>query len=442
MKILHIETGKSLYGGALQVYYLLDGLRREGVSSVLLCDHSSEIRKSCESTGIPTHPIRVLGELDPTYPFQILRAIRNHRPDCVHIHSRRGADFWGGLAAKIAGIPCILSRRVDNPEPRWAARLKYSLFSRIITISDGIRQVLLREGIPSGKIRLARSAVDFASFPQPVSREVFLERFALPSHAIVIAVAAQLIPRKGHRFLLEALPPLMEEFPSLHTLILGKGASAKDLRNQVDSLGIGSRVHFSGFVSDLKTFLPHVDILAHPALMEGLGIALVEATWCRVPIVASAVGGIPEIVRPNENGLLVPPGDSQALLQAIRQLLRNPADRLRLGETGHRIAETEFAVHSISTRKAFLSDSGRRSIPVLRFPGNSATAPSSAANNSSAVPHSAPSHIPSLQSHSPSVKYRIRHRNTSCASIAPPFPNTSRTFSGSITHPLPSARFP
>ncbi|MFP4607880.1 MAG: glycosyltransferase, partial [Thiohalospira sp.] len=124
MRILHVETGRHLYGGAAQVLYLLEGLARSGCESHLACPADSAIVKAARDAGIPVHDTGRGGDLAPAMALRLRRLLGRLRPDLVHVHSRRGADPWGGLAARWAGVPAVLSRRVDNPEPRWWAARK------------------------------------------------------------------------------------------------------------------------------------------------------------------------------------------------------------------------------------------------------------------------------------------------------------------------------
>ena len=344
MKVLHIESGKNLYGGAQQVFFLLKNLPEYGVESVLMCDPRSAIRSACELEGIPTCPVPIAGDLDLSLPFKIRKLCKQIRPDVVHIHSRRGVDFWGGWVANRLGIPGILSRRVDNPEPRWIVKRKYAMYDRVVTISDGIRQVLLSEGLDENKITLVRSAVDFSSFPDPISRDVFLQRFGLSDDNLVIGCAAQLIERKGHRFLIDALPDVASQFPQLSVLLFGKGSQEKALKQQVTRLGLDKIVSFPGFVDDIKSIYPHLDILVHPALMEGLGVALIEASYCKLPIIAARAGGIPEIVHDQETGILTEPGQSEPIKNALLSLLGDNHLRHEMGDKAHVLARDTFSV--------------------------------------------------------------------------------------------------
>ena len=344
MKVLHIESGKNLYGGAQQVLFLLRNLPKLGVENVLMCDPRSAIRSACDLEGIPTYPVPMAGDLDLSLPFKIRKVCKELRPDIVHIHSRRGVDFWGGWVGRKLGIPCVLSRRVDNPEPRWIVKWKYGMYDRVITISDGIRQVLLSEGLEDDKITLVRSAVDFSSFPTPISKASFLERFGLEESNLVVGCAAQLIERKGHRFLIDALPEVVSHFPQLKVLLFGKGAMEKALKERVAKMGLEKVVSFPGFVEDIKAIYPHLDILVHPALMEGLGVALIEASYCGLPIIAGRAGGIPEIVHDNKTGFLVEPGKSEPIIDALIKLLNDNNLRKTMRDTAREFVLKNFSV--------------------------------------------------------------------------------------------------
>jgi glycosyltransferase involved in cell wall biosynthesis len=158
----------------------------------------------------------------------------------------------------------------------------------------------------------------------------------------VIGMVAQLIPRKGHRHLLAALPAVFARHPDAQVVLLGRGPLLEALHAAIDAHGWQGRVRLLGFRDDLPRLLPCLDLLVHPAEREGLGVSLLQAAACGVPIVASAAGGMPEAVR--DNGLLVPPGDVPALASAMTGLLDDPARRTQMGLAGRRLMEQAFSV--------------------------------------------------------------------------------------------------
>lgn len=343
MKILHVEAGKHLYGGARQVQYIAEGLAARGVETLLACPTGSDIAHR-QPAGTRLLEMRMGGDGDAGLTFRLASVIRAEKPDLVHLHSRRGADTWGALAAKLAGVPCVLSRRVDNPESRLAVALKYRLYDHVITISEGIREVLLSEGLAPEKVSCVRSAVDPAPFLTTVDPEAFRAEFRLPQDALVIGVVAQMIPRKGHRYLFAALPELVEHYPELQVLVFGQGPLEAELRADVAARGLGGTVHFAGFRHDLAHWIGGLDLLVHPAEMEGLGVSLLQAAAAGVPVITSRAGGLPEAVQDGVTGILCPPGDVPALAAAIERLVADPVLRTQYGEAGRARILAEFSI--------------------------------------------------------------------------------------------------
>lgn len=346
MKVLHVEGGAHLYGGALQLLYLLEGLTARGIESHLACRRGCELANRAAPFA-QVHGMPMAGDLDVTMIARLYRMIRRLRPDLVHLHSRIGADLMGGIAARLGGVPVLHTRRVDNPEPRLLVATKYRLHDRVIAISEGIARVLLGEGLPAAKLRVVRSAVVAQRYAQTCRAHLVSERLGLPDDALLLGVVAQLIERKGHALLLDALPPLLAEQPRLQVVFFGQGPLAAQLEQRIRAAGWSGRVHLVGFRDDLSELLPCLALLVHPALMEGLGVSLLQAAAAAVPIVASRVGGIPEAVEDGVTGLLIPPGDVAALTQAIRILLQDPARREQLGQAGAARVRRAFSVDAM-----------------------------------------------------------------------------------------------
>ncbi|HKX93219.1 MAG TPA: glycosyltransferase, partial [Methylibium sp.] len=234
MKTLHVESGMHLYGGALQVVFLLRGLQARGEQPVLACPEGSAIAGAVRALGVPVHEIAMRGDLDVGMAGRLRALIRTERPALVHLHSRRGSDLWGGLAARRESVPAVLSRRVDNPEPRWWVAAKYRLYAKVVAISEGIRRVLLAEGLGERQVVCVHSAVDTEAYrPEPADRTWLRAEFGLADDEPVLAMAAQFIPRKGHRTLLAALPAVLAAQPRLRALLFGQGPELDAIRAQV-----------------------------------------------------------------------------------------------------------------------------------------------------------------------------------------------------------------
>lgn len=342
MKVLHLETGRNVYGGPQQVLCLLKALPRYGVENVVVCAKGTPFAALVESQDeVPARAVAVGGEFDLPAIWRLRRVIAQERPDLIHIHGRRGADTLGALAGRWARCPMVLSRRVDNPEKPFALRYKYPLFEHVIAISDKIRQVLIGQGIAPEHITVVRDAVDFHTYAQPRDDSWLLEYDLWPDQ-LLIGMVAQFIDRKGHRFLIEAFARLANKYPDARVVLFGKGPLVDEVRQQVESKGLKEKVVLAGFRDDLPRIMSSLDVLVHPALAEGLGVSLLEASSAGVPVVASAVGGIPEAITHGENGLLVPPGDIEALTSALDRVLGDAYLRSQLAQRGPELMRKYF----------------------------------------------------------------------------------------------------
>jgi len=344
---VHVETGRHLYGGARQVLLLMRGLVARGHRCTLVCPDGSDIAAAAEPLGLTVRVMPIGGDLDIGFAWRLARLLRRIEPDLVHVHSRRGADTFGGIAARLTGVSAVLSRRVDSKELPGLGRLKYAQYQRVIAISSCIRDQLVALGVPAAKLRLVHSAVAATPDSGRASRQAFSAEFALPADAFPIAVVAQLIPRKGHRFFLDAIAQLRDTHPEIQAILFGIGPLQTELAVQVSELGLGKQVRFAGYHHDLSRFIGHFKLLVHPAEREGLGIAVLEAQAAGVPVVGFRAGGLIEAVADGETGLLVAPGDLSALTAAIRQLVEDDEQRTRFAVAGPGHIAAGFSVDAM-----------------------------------------------------------------------------------------------
>ncbi len=347
LTVVHVEAGMHLYGGALQVFYLLRGLANKPVRCILVCPEGSAIAEAARDVVDKVYEMPMKGDLDIGFIRRLKWVLKEEQADLVHLHSRRGADVLGGLAAKWAGVKSICSRRVDNPESPLVARFKYRLYDQVITISKGIRDVLISEGVPAEKVLCVHSAVDVERFDQPAEREWFIETLELPHNCRVLAVIAQLIYRKGHRHLFAALPEVIAQHPDIQVLLFGKGPLADELQQQITAQGLSDHVRLIGFRDDLHRVMPNLYAVVHPADMEGLGVSLLQAAAAGVPLIGTRAGGIPEIVRDGENGILVAPQEVTQLRDALLKMLADESQARAWGERGKQIAKEAFSIEAM-----------------------------------------------------------------------------------------------
>jgi glycosyltransferase involved in cell wall biosynthesis len=302
------------------------------------------LESHCKDLNIRAIPMG--GDLDVGLIWRLGRIIRSEQPDIVHIHSRRGADVFGGIAARRLSVPSILTRRVDNPETRLGV-FKYRFYDCVICISQAIVDVMRGTGIPQQRLHLVHSAVDTQLYQRSCDEKRLSTLNNIQADGLRVAMAAQMIERKGHLYLLEALPEVLRHFPGLQVWLLGRGPLQQTITEKVKVLDLQQHVLIPGFVDRLEDILPCFDLLVHPALMEGLGVILLQASAAGIPVVAAQAGGIPEVVKNNVNGLLVPPADSQALATAMIQLLGDEALRKRLGQQAQQRTQQLFSIDAM-----------------------------------------------------------------------------------------------
>ncbi|MEM6817308.1 MAG: glycosyltransferase family 4 protein [Pseudomonadota bacterium] len=356
VKIAHLEFGRHNYGGAAQVRYLLDAMRDGDHEHVLVTPESSALQQWSVRQGQAHLALRYAGEHDLFAVLRLARWLRRESIDLVHVHSRRGADWLGPLACAFARCPAILTRRVDNVPGGFLRWLMRGRFRRVVAISDAIADVLKAAAVPEELLLTIRSAVDsdtLGAAPQTDVRSILAD---CSEDTPVIGVVAQLIDRKGHRFLIEGLPGLRDRFPGLRVVFFGQGPLESELRAQVANLGLSDTVVFAGFRDDLVQLMGSLTLLVHPALKEGLGVSLLQAGALGVPVVGFKAGGVVEVVAHEHTGLLVSPGDSVALAAAIGHLLGDPDLRAKMGANASRRVAESFSIERMVQRYAALYD--------------------------------------------------------------------------------------
>ena len=350
MRIMHVESGRHLYGGARQVGYLIKGLEAEGVASVLVCARGSEIAGAVDDAEVVE--LSMGGDLDVLWARALMALIKSHAPSVVHVHSRRGADTVGGRCARRGGVPAVLTRRVDNREPVWWARLKYRPYQMVAAISSAVESELVdRVGLDPARVVKVESAVDTLRYrPDPAARKHLAATFGVPSVSTFVGVVAQLIPRKGHALLLDCLPAVIARHPQVRVLFFGRGPMRRALRQTIAQRGLGDRVRLVGFRNDMADLVPGLDLLVHPASREGLGVAVLEAMSAGVAVVSSDAGGLPDIIQHDRHGLLFESGSGDALQDALLRMLGDEELRRRCAHAARRRIESHFSVERMSRR--------------------------------------------------------------------------------------------
>ena len=347
MSVVHLETGRHLYGGALQVLYLAQGLEERGIKSVLMVPRGSEVAAAARARWLRVEEFPYHGEGDLAAAARMLWRFSRQDVEVVHLHSRRGADTLGALAGVLARARVVLTRRVDNREIDWVVGAKYGLYRRVVAISGAIRDVLTDQGVPPEKISLVHSAVDASNWLKPEDAAARDREFDLEPGAPAGAMVAQFVPRKGHWVLVYALAILKGHGLKPNVVLFGRGPMRDKVAALAESAGVKDQIRFVGFRDDLHRWLGAFDFCVHPALKEGLGVAALQAGAAGIPVVGARAGGIPEVVEHGDTGLLCPPGDAGALASGIERVLADPEAARTMGARARARIESRFSVDAM-----------------------------------------------------------------------------------------------
>ena len=283
----------------------------------------------------------------------IYRHIRKIQPQIVHTHTSK-AGLLGRLAAWLARVPIVIHTPHGHVFYGHFSRLLSRIFLQMekllgrvthhqIALTPEEGKDYLNLGVAkSNNLSVIHSGVDLAFFKRNASgRNPKGNELAIPPDSLVVGYVGWLIPIKGVTYLVDAMAEVIQRHPTSLLVLVGKGDEKGEeeikLNKQVENLGIADSVRFLGWRSDVNKIMGCFDIFVLPSLNEGMGRVLVEAMAAGLPIVASRVGGIPDLVKHGENGILVPPANAGALEQAISDLLSDKARRKRMGEAGKKM---------------------------------------------------------------------------------------------------------
>jgi len=342
-------------GAEVMLIQLSEELRRRGHSVTPVGPIRGEgwLSGRLRSLGFDRRTFHLRRPLDPVCLFELTRMLRELRVDVVHSHEFTMA-VYGGAAARWLGVPHVVTLHGNESvmevwRRRAALRWSFRSSRAFVAVSDhGRTQMQVRLGLPEGAVRVIPNGVPV----REGERELTRRKLGVDDDEVLILTVGNLRRRKGHAVLLEALAELQRSGcgAPFQLAVAGDGRQRENLTQLTRELGLGDRVHLLGHRDDIPDLQAASDIFAMPSYWEGMPLAILEAMIIGKAIVASNVGGIPEMLRAGESGLLVPAGDPLALASALRELIEDPALRQRVGAAARRHAEAEFHVSVMADR--------------------------------------------------------------------------------------------
>lgn len=353
MKVLHATKVQGIGGAEQHLLALLPALRARGVDARLLSLDAGldadRFHRALEERDVPYERIRCGFDVSPRLASDLARGVRRIAPDVVHTHMVH-ADVYGSLAAHLARRPFVSTRHNDDRYLlgpfRHVDRAFMHGVARIVAISDAVKRFHIEAGLPADKLVTIHYGLDE---PPRSPSEVTPAELSIPDNAPLLLAVGRLIEQKDHATLLRAFARIRETNPDAHLGILGWGRLEPDLHRLSAELGLTGSVHIPGRVEP-RDWLARADVFVHTSRWEGFGIVLLEAMLAGLPVVATRVSAVPEIVLDGETGLLTEPGDAAGIAAAVRALFDAPDRRRAFGEAGRARATQEFSVSRMAER--------------------------------------------------------------------------------------------
>ncbi len=348
IRILRIIARLNVGGPAIHVTLLTEKLCAPDYKSTLVCgtidDDEGDMQYYAEAHGVEPIVMPELGRaLNPLRDlmtiWKLYRLIRRIKPDVVHTHTAK-AGFVGRTAAWLAGVPVIVHTFHGHVFRGYFSPLKTSLFINIervtarmsdtvITLTEGLRRELADEYHITRRshITVLPLGLDLAPFAAVERKNgAFRQSYGIPDDAPLIGIVGRLVPVKNHRLFLDAAARIKAQLPEARFVIVGDGALHAEIEAQVEALGLCDSVTFTGWLRDVAPVYADLDALVISSLNEGTPVSVIEALAARCPVVATAVGGLPDLLDQGKLGALVPSDDADALAAALLDLLEQPSD--------------------------------------------------------------------------------------------------------------------
>ncbi len=346
-------AGSAGYGGGERYLELLfDRLDRTKFSPLLICPEPGPFVEKMKAKGIPTNVVHLTPLFNLVAFVRLACLLKRNDVTILQTHGAR-ANVYGRIAAWLAGVPCVVAtvhNSIRDYEVNFIRRYVYSailrallpLTDRILCVSEALRQDVIAD-CPDAAPRTITvwNGIDPTFLSGGGDRNRIRREWWVGSGPVLLTVA-RLAQEKGHRFLIEALPGLLAEWPSLVCLFVGEGQCRESLRAFAREQGVEQSCRFAGARNDMVDWYAAADVVVLPSLSEGFPFVVLEALAMARPVVATKVNGVPELIRDGIHGLLVPPRNPQALYATIQTLLHDPSLAARLGKAGQQEVAARF----------------------------------------------------------------------------------------------------
>ncbi|MBM7866643.1 glycosyltransferase [Heliobacterium gestii] len=360
IRVLHIIGGGEIGGAEIHILDLARHFSPQEVELRLCCLFPAPLLQRAQKQGILATAVPMRSKVDLIGFWKVLRLIRQTQPAIVHTHGVR-ANLIGRLAAKVAGVRCTVTTvhsvlANDYPDQLsrwinfWSEKLTAALTERYIVVADFLKKNLCEQGIAPAKITVIHNGVDDEKYTNVQDKRDLRAELGIAADAPLVGMVGRFHPVKGHKYLIEAAKEILKINSNVRFLLVGDGFHRDVIETVIREEGLESCFLFTGFREDIADIYRTLDVLALPSLSEGLSLTLMESMLCECPAVVTAVGGNPEIVINEKNGLVVPSGDALALAAALVRLIENREEARKFGEAARRTIEERFTARRMAER--------------------------------------------------------------------------------------------
>jgi glycosyltransferase involved in cell wall biosynthesis len=359
VRVLIVIDELDIGGTEQQILELVRALPRQRYVPIVCCFRHGQKAQEIEALGVRVVHLPKRSRIDLRLVLALYRLMRAERIDIVHTFLI-GANLWGRFAAVLAGVPTIIAseRNVDiweEPTKRHLGRLLARVTQRIVANAEAVRDYLVSRGLDPRRVVTIRNGVDPGRFETALDVAALRRSLGVAPDDVLAAVVARLEPQKGHDTVIEAAAALRERWPQLRFLFVGGGSREAELPALVERRGLHDRILFTGFRTDSADLIRAADLSVLVSTKEGLSNTLLESLAAGRPVIASRVGGNPEVVSPDV-GFLIPPRDAQALAAALSAALADPAAVTRMGSAGRDLVRRDFSVQRMVAETIALYD--------------------------------------------------------------------------------------
>jgi glycosyltransferase involved in cell wall biosynthesis len=338
MKILHVSTAYSWRGGEQQVAYLAIELQKKKIDQVVCCPSGSPLFNFCKLNHLQAAGFTSKGIAKINVARLINKLCQEHHMDLIHTHDAHAhtSAVMGAILFRNK-IPVVVSRRVDFPvSSNPLSRLKYnhSVVKKIICVSNKIKEITAKSISDKSKLSVVHSGIDTEKFSSKSTYLVLHNELNLEAETILIGNVSALAVHKDYYTFIDTAESILKINPQIHFVIIGDGPERNNIVNYIQKKNLGNHIHLTGFRKDIIEILPELSVFLMTSMTEGLGTTLLDALAAKVPVVATEAGGIPEIIRHEQTGLLAPVKDADKLSANVLRIIQGPALRNHLIKNG------------------------------------------------------------------------------------------------------------